>query len=454
MCTQTPPNDRVFHRLLLGAAFLLALAFFLLPPTLDGSLDDIPAGGDLKDYDNLAFSLSQGKGFGYHFGDPEWREVYVRDNENGRWDNFLANSAERSFELTTYRPPVFPMVLAGIYKVAGRDFRVWRALEACLVALAVAIAAGLSFRLAGPATTTIVAVLAVLDEELVSASTDYMTEGLAIFGVIMLVVLLLRFAGKRRPKDAALAGFCLGALLLTRNLFILWYLPVLLLMVWLAHRDGAPIRPFRTARFLPIAAFLAAALVVPTPWWVRNCVLLEEFSPLGTQGGINLPHGFSDHAFEHDGVWTDDTPYFASFVPELEGLDTLGKERALAKIGSRIAREWVLSHPIEALQLTATKLRLSLREDVQAHWLALMFALIGLVMLPRNAGVILASMLLMNLLPVIMTYKGSDNRVMIPVRLLVYVSAAAGAGALIVTFKDHFSPLRDGVPAIERINPL
>ena len=27
----------------------------------------------------------------------------------------------------------------------------------------------------------------------------------------------------------------------------------------------------------------------PTPWWVRNCIVLERFMPLGTQGGIGLP---------------------------------------------------------------------------------------------------------------------------------------------------------------------
>src|SRR5262249_5498009 len=79
----------------------------------------------------------------------------------------------------------------------------------------------------------------------------------------------------------------------------------LLLLPGLAVTTACCLRPV-TARSLIVRAstVVAIACFVASPWWVRNCIVLRDFMPLGTQGGFNLPDEDSDVAVKTGGVWS------------------------------------------------------------------------------------------------------------------------------------------------------
>ncbi len=288
------------HRLFLLVSFLAAAAACLAPRLKNGTFSAPPELGDGQDYDMIGVSLSRGFGFGYAWSDPEWRAPYVRDNQTtGSWDEILKRSGP--YTPTAYRPPAFPAALSLIYRTVGRDFRVWRIVNAAVVAAAMVAAVALAGRFGGFLAALAALLLCLGDRLLISYSTQYMTDGLGAAGVIALVWAVLKLIGQVRLRKAVLAGALLGLLVLARSIFIFWYPFVVTLVWWLVVREG------RSGRALAAAGLVAAAAVlVPFPWWVRNCEVLDGFMPLGTQGGINLPQGFSDLAQANGGQWTGD----------------------------------------------------------------------------------------------------------------------------------------------------
>jgi hypothetical protein len=224
---------------------------------------------------------------------------------------------------------------------------------------------------------------------------------------------------------------------------------------------------------------LLLALLIYSPWAIRNCLLLDAFMPLGTQGGISLPGGYSDEALHRDlvGVWYyhDPSELFAPIDAELRAqqAEPIVWERERARYGQHIAKAW-------ALENWRNLPWLMLMRPVQmwiGPWsvVALFLTLVGLVTLPaawrggarsvpqrrlrrtgraREAGArpqerlarsaqsnvfptacfpqaattVLAVcwvLLLINHLPVIATYS-AGGRFLIPLVPLIYILGAAG----------------------------
>src|SRR5262249_34477545 len=214
-----PPNDREAARAtrmpgrvklvgLVLVVFLVSLGTCLWPALSRGTLDTPPEYGDGQDYDMIAFTLSRGLGFGYFWDDSDWREPYVRDNTNGKWNIILQRSG--AYRPTAYRPPALPVTLSLIYRTFGRDFRVWRILEALLVAGAITLGALLSWRIGGLLAAVAMVAFALKDDLLISISTMYLTEGMAVLGVVLLAWSLVQYSNDRRTIYAAFAGLILG----------------------------------------------------------------------------------------------------------------------------------------------------------------------------------------------------------------------------------------------------
>ena len=110
----------------------------------------------------------------------------------------------------------------------------------------------------------------------------------------------------------------------------------------------------------PIAAlYLAVALATVAPWWVRNYIVLGKFMPLGTQGGVNLPDGYSDLAVEYRGNWTGSAKarIWESYtkVNDVTWLTPLEIERTKAEVGQREALRWIRNHRAQLPQLAIRK---------------------------------------------------------------------------------------------------
>ncbi len=211
---------------------------------------------DSADYQRLAVSLATGHGWG-----PS---------------HFAAGGGP-----TALRPPLYPLFLATIYKLVGVHLLAARLAGATLGALAVLLLMAAVEPVWGRTAALLSGVLAAVLPPLVLASTSLMSEALAVPLELAAFAALLRSRHHpplRVPALAA-AGVLFGLLVLTRPSLAVLGLPVALL----AAGPGPGLR--RLAR---PALLLALALVVVTPWELRDRVVTGHWIPLTTQGGYVL----------------------------------------------------------------------------------------------------------------------------------------------------------------------
>ena len=462
-CSTSPPPPRpgegVRAKAFVAAVFLASLACAIGMLAARGRWAKPPIPGDTQDYDSIALNLAHGRGFGTWWDDPEWRAPYAANDADGLYDGILARHG--AYAPTAYRPPLFPAAVAIADLMGGPRFLVWGLVHCGIVALAIALGAGLVRRLAGTGPAALFAALALVDANLRAhvLAHPYLTEGMTCLGVVVFAWTLAGVVERRTARAAAAAGIALGALVLVRTIFVLWY-PLAALFVMAAllrkggnaeagevHARGAHARrgsargephagaspsappgaPGRAA--FAFAAFLAGALLVPAPWWVRNCVVLGRFMPLGTQGGINLPLGYSDVALSEGGVWKDSQRLWAPYASRFEGLDPLSEERERALFGQQLALSWMKEHPAAVPRLALLKLADLWRFALPGSqgWLVLLLALPGLALLrtrPALAG--LWSLPLFQSAAVAATY-GDGVRFLIPVTPVLIMLVAIGA---------------------------
>jgi hypothetical protein len=211
----------------------------------------------------------------------------------------------------------------------------------------------------------------------------------------------------------------MGGLLAARTIFIL-STPVLLILPGKDRSFGSRLA-WKTK-----AICLAVAIVVISPWWIRNIVVLDAFMPLGTQGGINLPMGFGPRALRSQGIWAsnpgDGWPEIAA-----QKLDVVTSEVMLAKHRQTLALNWMMDNPGLVLHLMRLHVSQELKpgRDVFSRWLLPAAALAALMLWRSPAAWVLVLIVCGNILSVAMTYS-AGGRFMVPVQpLLVALVAAA-----------------------------
>ncbi len=243
---------------------LLALAFRLLYLLFTGH---DPLNSDAAQYDLIARNLASGHGF------------------SAQYPQFATHE-------TAFRPPLYPMLLAGAYWVFGASAGLARGIN---VALGVGVVAmtfyvvqrGISRRAAIWAALT-VAVL----PNLIANDTFALDEPLALLLILFMVDCLLH-------RSWIWAGAAVGALTLTRPSaqFL-----VLIIAVWVVFTVG----------WKKMLLFVVTAGLVVTPWVVRNWVQIDTPS-ITTSNGFNWAAIYGPPA-QQLGVFIDPiySPYYKS----------------------------------------------------------------------------------------------------------------------------------------------
>jgi hypothetical protein len=283
----------------LAVAFTLTLAVnLLLLLTKQGNLP--PDMGDSAEYHNLAWNLAHGRGYRFYWDDPDWRRPYQDANTEGQYTYILTR---RGGHRTALRPPLLPYVASLLVRLdPDRVFLLWRIVDAFCVSLGVGLATLVALRLGGNVPALFTTGIGAFDPMRRMFAPDWMTEGLAFVGFAGLLWILTRLVERKSLWLVIAAGVSMGLLILARSMLIFLYPPLVLLVALCWWLNGRRARGAAAAA----ALFTATAVLVPLPWWVRNCVLLEGFMPLGTQGGWTLPGGYSDLAWRNRGVWAGD----------------------------------------------------------------------------------------------------------------------------------------------------
>ena len=209
---------------------------------------------DAIDYDRHAASIATGHGFALSYGRP-----------------------------TAFRPPAYPIFVAGVYEVVGVADKAKR-IEAARIANAfvgtgiVALIGLIAFQLWGRRVALIALGLGTIYVPLILVGQSVMSEPLFVLCLLGAIAAVLH---RRTYPWVILAGVLMGLAILGRANAI-----VLLLPLALAVRSG-----WRA----PLVLVLAAALTV-LPWTIRNYEAFDAFVPVSTQFGSALAGTYNSEA--------------------------------------------------------------------------------------------------------------------------------------------------------------
>jgi 4-amino-4-deoxy-L-arabinose transferase-like glycosyltransferase len=228
--------------------------------------------GDALDYDRLARALLEGRGYVNVRGEP-----------------------------TSLRPPLYPAFVAAGYVLGGGAAQGVRVLQVILDIGTVALTYLIGRRLFGRGAGLLGALLISVNFGTVAATGRLLSETLFTFllmAAVAMTVEWLRAIREGRGQAAITLGIGTGVLLgagtLTRGIFLLYIVPLILLAAWTGWirepaSDCAPSAPaIRRATWGAIFALSVTFALVLTPWTLRNYRVHGAFVPVTTQIGIML----------------------------------------------------------------------------------------------------------------------------------------------------------------------
>ena len=207
---------------------------------------------DSADYHQLATGLAQGRGYVNSAGAP-----------------------------TAWRPPAYPLFLAGLYKLEGIDLQRTTIAQSLLGGLTVLMLIALGAMTTGWRPALLAGVIAAVYPGFVWLPRLLLSENLSLFLLLLsLVVAILYFRTSRLIWMIVFALLCaIGTLV--RGINIL--LPA-------AVAAGLLLTRLRNWKQLikPLAVMAVVFVLTLLPWTIRNYRVFHEFIPIATQDGLTL----------------------------------------------------------------------------------------------------------------------------------------------------------------------
>jgi 4-amino-4-deoxy-L-arabinose transferase-like glycosyltransferase len=254
------------------------------------------------------------------------------------------------------RAPGYPLILAGMFRLAGDDATPFaaRVVGAAIGALSVAAVYWLARISFSPDVALLAAGLVALYPEAIAGSVFPLSDGPFCLWMLLQLV-FLRLATTASPhRDlfyAALAGAIGGVATLTRPSWLLF--TPMIVAVWVIGTR------FEKRQLLLGMAMLIALALVMMPWWVRNWNVIGRFVPTTLQVGASLYDGLSPEA---DG--SSNMRFASGIEAQLRAADASNPPGAsdppfewrLDRLMRNESLDWAAAHPGRVLQLAGTKL--------------------------------------------------------------------------------------------------
>ena len=205
------------------------------------------------------------------------------------YDDYAVNVIERG-DFTRYAdrdgdsdlPPLYPFLLAAIYKTLGRDPVAVAIVQIGFDLLTVVLLFLIGRRILGETVGLLGAAFFGLYPYLLFQNLTANDTAVFILLLTLGIWLAIRAGESHHWWDAALQGIVFGLAALTKT-FTLLILPFVALIWWRAANLRDAVR---------LSAITAAAVIlVIAPWVVRNSRLHDSFVLISTNGGSNLHQG-------------------------------------------------------------------------------------------------------------------------------------------------------------------
>lgn len=241
-------------------------------------------------------------------------------------------------------PPLYPLYLVAVRIVAG-DSETVAQLAGCVTGAATVVITGvLARRFATPGVALLAAGIVAVSPSLVAADGSLMSETLYV-PLVLGAVLLAHMAGRGSTWAWPALGAVCGMAALTRSEAVLLVPLLLVPVLWWSPR------PLRT-RVLGVLGSAAVALVVVTPWMLRNADRLGSFTISTVSPDTALAGANCDTTFFGDSVGSWE---YECTRPELRR--ELGEQEWGRRLRSD-TREFLADHPGRVpVVLTARELR-------------------------------------------------------------------------------------------------
>jgi 4-amino-4-deoxy-L-arabinose transferase-like glycosyltransferase len=304
--------------LALAAALRLLLFFLWAPPLV----------ADAWDYDRLARSLVEGRGY---------------TNTRG--------------ELTSFRPPLYPAFVAAVYALTRKSLDavvlVQILLDLGTVALTYIAARWLFGHGAGLVAALLISVnLATIAMTMWIASETLFTI-LLMAGVVLSLAWLDRLRRGDVPGAVAFGitvGLVLGAATLARGVVLLYPLALIVLTTIGLRLSKSPPGGAPKRQRAILAGCLSVALafcLILTPWTIRNYRVHAAFVPVATQGGQNLYESYNPRdGWKYGFIPQDEVVAEGSRLPE----------QAANVFFARAAIQSIRASPVKTLKLELLKI--------------------------------------------------------------------------------------------------
>ena len=287
---------------ILALIFIVALALRLIAVMNLPSRYQIPV-ADAGQYDDLAINLLAGEGF--------------VDSNTGL--------------PTSWRVPLYPLFLAGIYSIFGHNYAAVRIIQCIMGALLCLVIFYIGKMLFDRKIALLSAAILASYQPFIfhlywGGPAFLLSENLFTFLLALLVFSLIRnLFVQFSLKNCVIAGILIGLLTLTRPVIALF--PLFLFGLLLYKNKYSFI--FTLKKTLPL---LVSFILVILPWTVRNYFIHKAFVPFSTQGGFvllacNNPYAKGSGLVDVESLLTEEEKNQLSKMSEVE-IDNMYRKHA------------------------------------------------------------------------------------------------------------------------------
>lgn len=247
---------------------------------------------------------------------------------------------------TAWRPPAYPVFLAGIFKLAGADIQRTTLIQALLGGLTVLALIALGAMLIGWQRALLAGAIAAIYPVLVWLPRLLLSENLSLFLLLLSLCTAVLYFRTSRIVWMIVFGVLCGIASLVREANLL--LPI-------AVAAGLLITRFRNWRQLiaPLGAMAVAFILTLVPWTIRNYRVFHEFVPIATQDGVTLYGSYWPPQQNGKRIWGS-LP--GSEDPAIVAATQTGNEVSASRYLQRVTRTRLRENPSFFFGLIPSKL--------------------------------------------------------------------------------------------------
>jgi len=248
---------------------------------------------------------------------------------------------------TALRAPLFPYLLAGVYKVAPGTITAGRLMCALAGAIAVLLIFLIADRIWDRQVALVACAMAAVFPPLVILSSGLLVESPFIPLELGMVLALLTYSSSGgRLRWAVVAGVLFGLAWLTRSNGFVLALPLVLALYTTARQSGAPWARALRGALVPAAVSLGVAALVVAPWTIRNAVQFDgKFIPVSDASGYGFAGTYSDlAAHDKDAKWEWHPPEYDPALTPIFQRHGVDEADIFADLGTE-AKDYIRDHP-------------------------------------------------------------------------------------------------------------